>query len=95
MKHDLKIQHKWLIRILVGEKSFEVRLNDRDFQVGDTIKFLPLHNEKETVNAYDYQSPIPLYAITYVHSGLGMAEGYVVLGIKELTAQKEGENGIT
>lgn len=83
MKHELKIQHKWLTRIVTGEKHFEVRFNDRDFQVGDMVKFLPLHDEKRGINAYDFKSPIPCYKITYIHSGLGMAEGYVVLGIVE------------
>ncbi len=81
MRHELKIQQKWLVRILTGEKSFEVRLNDRDYQVGDTIKFHLLASN-EGINAYSYSSPIGDYEITYIHNGLGMADNYVVLGLK-------------
>ena len=83
MKHELKIQQKWLVRILTGEKSFEVRLNDRDYQTGDAIKFMPLHDPKSAADAYAIRSPLPEYEITYIHSGLGMAEDYVILGIRE------------
>ncbi len=82
MRHSIKIEQKYLVRILTGEKLFEVRLNDRDYQVGDTLHFLPLEN-KDGVNAYDIRSPLPEYKITYIHNFLGMADGYVVLGIKE------------
>ncbi len=79
MIHELKINQCYLIHILEGKKNFEVRLNDRDFQIGDTIRFLPL--EDKQYNVYDIERPIPQYKITYVHTGLGMAGGYVVLGI--------------
>lgn len=83
MKHTLKIEQKYLIRILIGEKSFEIRKNDRDFQVGDEIDFLPL--EDENLNVYELCSSIPRYRITYVHSGLGMATEYVAMSIVEIT----------
>lgn len=82
MIHNLKIQQKWLARILTREKLFEVRNNDRGYQVGDTIHFMPL--EDENIDVYQLRSPLPDYTITYVHSGLGMADGYVVLGIREI-----------
>jgi hypothetical protein len=81
MEHNLKVQAKWLARILTKEKTFEVRNNDRDYQVGDTIRYLPLKDDN--VDVYKIRSPLPAYKIIYVHSGLGMADGYVVLGITE------------
>lgn len=80
MKHSIKIKQCHLIHILKRRKSFEVRYNDRDYQVGDTIIFLPL--EDDNYDAYKIESPIPPYQITYLHSGLGMQEGYVVLAIQ-------------
>jgi hypothetical protein len=50
MIHELKINQCYLIHICEKRKSFEIRKNDRDFQVGDTIKFLPL--EDENYSAY-------------------------------------------
>ena len=33
--HELKIKHKYLVEVDCGNKTFELRKNDRDYQVGD------------------------------------------------------------
>lgn len=80
MLHELKIKQCFLIHILEGRKNFEVRFNDRDYQVGDFIRFLPL--EDKIYDVYAVSKPILDYEITYVHHILGMEQGYVVLGLK-------------
>lgn len=35
--HELKIHPKYFCEVLKGNKTFEVRKNDRNFQAGDTI----------------------------------------------------------
>ena len=80
MQHQLKIKQYYLFHILEGLKTFEVRKNDRDFQVGDSIKFLPL--EDENYNVYSFQSPIPDYRINYILSDFsGLQQNYVCLAI--------------
>ena len=66
MLHQLKIKQCYLCHILEGGKTFEIRKNDRDFQVGDTIRFLPL--EDENYNVYKITSPLPSYRIIYFMS---------------------------
>jgi hypothetical protein len=78
MKHELKIKEKYFLCLASGKKSFEVRLNDRDFQAGDQIEFTVLGDDGLPDSTYCPR----LMGITYVHSGLGMAEGYVVLGVE-------------
>lgn len=85
MIHKLKAEQKWLSRVLTGEKTFDVRKNDRDYQVGDQISFLPLQTKVDGVDVYSIKSPIPNYIITYIYSDIGMAPDYVVLGLKEIT----------
>jgi ParB family chromosome partitioning protein len=82
MKHRIKIGQEFLTHILEGKKTFEVRKNDRDYQVGDTIYFMPLENDRKVdVYADGYKGQD--FTILYVHQGLGMQEGYCVLGIKQ------------
>jgi len=86
MEHQVKIRQCHLIHILKGRKKFEIRRNDRDYQVGDTLAFLPL--EDENYDAYKVESPLPKFKITYLHYDLGMAAGYVAMAI----ARKPGES---
>lgn len=80
MIHQLKIKQCYLCHLLEGNKTFEIRKNDRDFQVGDTIQFLPI--EDENYNVYELASPIPEYKINYVLSDFsGLQQNYVGLAI--------------
>ena len=78
MKHRIKIERKWFDRIIDGQKTFEVRLNDRDYQVGDGIMFEIIDKDSEQLTLDDRD-----FEIGYIHCGFGMQEGYVVLGILE------------
>jgi len=36
--HNLKCWPEFFEKLMTGEKTFDIRLNDRDYQVGDTVK---------------------------------------------------------
>jgi len=76
MIHTIKIETKYLLRVLDKEKTFEVRLNDRDYQAGDILHFEEVREDDMCKNCSERRR------ITYIHSGMGMKEGYVVLGIE-------------
>lgn len=69
--HKLKIDDIYLQALLSGVKRFEIRLNDRDYQVGDFLEF-----EKNN-NRY-------VFAVRYVHSGLGLQDNYVCMTVEFL-----------
>jgi len=76
--HELKCRTEYFSRIQSGQKTFEIRKNDRDFQVGDTLslrEWLPDRNQY-----CDHSAPIEA-EIVYMTS-YEQKEGYVVLGIK-------------
>ena len=83
MTHLLKIRADFADRVLSGEKTFELRKNDRDFQCGDEIVFQVVWLS-ETAYEVDEEHPLngKTYTITYVLSGWGLKKGYVALGIK-------------
>ena len=76
MEHTVKIETKYLNRIFDNEKLFEVRLNDRDYQVGDILHFEEVREDDMCKDCSQRRE------IIYIHSGLGMKDGYVVLGLK-------------
>lgn len=74
--HTLKIRDDFYSAIVNGDKTFEVRFNDRGYQKGDLIIFIkndPWLNERAGT-----------WQITYVLNGWGIKEDFVVLGIKEV-----------
>ena len=85
--HSIKLNEFYEEDVLSGRKNFEVRLNDRGYQTGDLVVFT-------VVDDLGLSIPSPLnekkYRITYVHSGLGLKQPYVVFGI---APSEEGESG--
>jgi hypothetical protein len=81
-EHELKAWPSFYDDVASGRKPFEVRKNDRGFQVGDTLRlrrFNPATGE--------YTGEECMRRVTYVlHGGcFGLAEGYVVLGFDVAT----------
>ena len=77
--HEIKLDYEFQEAVLSGEKSFEVRYNDRGYQKGDLVKFHVI-NRKNVIEALDDK----VYEITYVLSGWHIEPGYVAFGIKEV-----------
>lgn len=84
MTHEIKLLAAFADAVLSGEKTFEVRYNDRGYQKGDLIKF------KVVDNCFLLGIPHPLndkqYEITYIIRGCnwGLKDGYVVFSIREV-----------
>lgn len=82
MTHEIKIKTDFVDAVLLGDKTFEVRKNDRGYQKGDYVKFKPLTR----LGLWDENHPLnnKTYEITYVLSDYGIQPGYVVFEIKEV-----------
>lgn len=81
--HCLKVTPEFFPALVCGDKTFEVRLNDRDFNVGDLL-VLQEWDQTYTREAVTKQ-------VTYVlHGGrFGLQEGHVVMGLKDFQSAKE------
>lgn len=79
--HKLKLNIKFCDEVLSGAKTFEIRYDDRDYEVGDLIEFKPVDNDGE-VGYHKVQNRT--YKITYILDNWGLKEGYVALAIKEV-----------
>ena len=81
MTHFIKILESYADAIIDGRKKFEVRQNDRGYNAGDKVCFKVLYQDKILFPTHplNYKT----YVITYVHSGLGLQNNYVVFGFEE------------
>lgn len=86
--HELKILHKYLIDVSLGIKTFELRKNDRDYQVGDLIHFIDIReDDTNKFRIEPYVDENQLYRITYVLKDVekyGLDKDYCILAIKKL-----------
>jgi len=79
--HVLKTWPEYFEAVYFGEKPFEVRKNDRNFQVGDTLVLREWDPEKE-----DYTGRKLEVLVTYMTDVANMGvlkEGYVIMGIRK------------
>lgn len=70
-RHHLKILPEYFDSVTNGEKTFEIRKNDRDFQIGDEVYL------KEWTPSDGYTGGKALVRITYI-TDYEQKEGYVV-----------------
>lgn len=75
--HSLKVLQEYYMPLAAGNKPFEIRFNDRDFQRGDKL----ILKEFDGTN---YTGRETHASISYIFSGgkLGLEAGYIILGLK-------------
>lgn len=78
MIHSLKQHPQHFEKVLAGEKTFEVRENDRGYVVGDLLALNEWDPEKK-----EYTGRSCLVYVDYLWSGPEyVREGYVIMSIK-------------
>lgn len=79
MIHELKCESRFFTKVSEGKKTFELRKNDRDFQVGDYLAL----NETDREGSEDYYTGNSLIArVRYILDDKEyVPEGYVAMGI--------------
>jgi ASC-1-like (ASCH) protein len=78
--HHLKTWPEYFDAIARGDKNFEVRYNDRDFQVGDVLVLQEWKPETELFTGKELSR-----IVTYVLPGdnFGITLNYCVMGLAE------------
>ena len=80
--HEIKISDEFANAVASGDKTFEVRENDRGYQKGDLVKFTVIDNIKVPYVSHELHNM--LFEITYVLSGWGIEQGKVAFAIKKV-----------
>lgn len=85
-RHDLKTWPEFFADLMAGNKPFELRKNDRDFQVGDE---LCLHEYDPATKAYSGRSVVRVVTYILGHrpdagcaATFGLQPGHVIMGIR-------------
>jgi len=81
--HKLKTIQPYFDAVAEGTKPFEVRFDDRNFHVGDTLILLEYDGQNFTGRFKER-------VVTYVLRGFaGLHPGWVVLGMKPKTLRRD------
>lgn len=75
--HNLKIRAEYALPKLNGDKMFEIRKNDRNYEVGDIVLYNVIDDTE-----LNRQFVSKFYKITYI-TNYAQQDGYVVFGEKE------------
>ena len=82
--HRIKLREEYADAVYSGEKTFEIRYNDRGYQKGDEIFFKVVDGCGISVN---HALNHVLFEITYLIHGFGLKEDWCVFSIR----RKESE----
>lgn len=74
--HELKIQTDYFNAIINKSKTFEIRKDDRDFKVGDTLLLAEYDPKTQTYSGYHISREV-----TYI-TDYAQKDNYVVMAIK-------------
>ena len=85
--HHIKLLEAFAYDVLSGNKTFEIRFNDRGYQKGDLVRFKVI--DKAGMRLLGHPLNNELFMITYVINGYGLENGYVVFGIKRVTDETQ------
>ena len=104
-EHVLKVARPYFDALIDGSKTFEVRKNDRAFQLGDELILWEIPNERrhsssfcETWDCSYCKHRVVRKRVTFVYSGdprfTGLEPGHVVLALGETrpTPPAEGQS---
>ena len=77
--HELKIWPEFFEPVLNGKKTFEIRIDDRGFKIGDDL--LLREYQSQTYTGREIKK-----TITYIHPliGYGLTAKYVCLALGEI-----------
>ena len=83
MIHELKILPEYFEAVIEGRKTFEIRKNDRVFEIGDMLAL------NEYADGKRYTGNSCLVYVDYILRGEYCKEGYVVMSIKPCIVWKK------
>lgn len=94
--HKLLLNIESADAVMTGQKRFDIRKNDADYQTGDFIEYAvtdidsDMTADKAEAGMAEHALNGRLYRIDYILSGCGLENGYVALSISEAKPKENG-----
>lgn len=86
--HELKTDPSVFVESLRGDKNFEIRYNNRDYRVGDTLLLRETifsgEDMRDKGKPLMYTGRVVSRQITSVVTGYGLQGGWVALGVRAI-----------
>ncbi len=76
--HDLKIHPEYFAPVVAGKKRVEVRINNRDYNAGDTL----ILREYDPQRGYTGQKVVALVTLRVLRAFVDNAAPYILLSIQ-------------
>ena len=93
MIHSLKCEKQYFDAVLSGRKSFEVRINDRDFAVGDFLALNEITGDDSMPDGWAYTERSCLVEVDYIlQDEEYLQPGYVCMAIKPCAISRRKNN---
>jgi hypothetical protein len=88
-EHELKTWPEFYIPIVSGEKTFELRRDDRGFKVGDILRLREWRRLRivDGIAQGEYTGRETRRYVSYVLSGMGLEPGVVCMGLAPEAAE--------
>ncbi|MCK5127691.1 MAG: DUF3850 domain-containing protein [candidate division Zixibacteria bacterium] len=86
MKHELKTDQLTFLHSFAGTKPWEIRLNDKDFRVGDILllrETVYSGQEMKDGKPLEYTGRELMRRIDYILDGYGLNENLVVMTVSK------------
>ena len=75
--HKLKCWPEFYAALIAGDKRDELRLNDRNYKVGDVLILQEYDNNIDL-----YTGDESKWLVTWIVDGFGLKDGYVAMSVK-------------
>jgi hypothetical protein len=80
MRHQLKSWQPYFDHVATGQKTFDVRFDDRGYQVGHEVELLEWQHLADKPTGRRLIRHI-VYVLDGAQDGFGLQRGFVVLGL--------------
>lgn len=77
MIHELKVEKEYFDVLRTGDKSFEIRKNDRNYREGDTLILWECSRNRYTGRYLEF-----LVSYIFFGPGYGLEDGYCVMSLR-------------